>query len=340
MSKLKNTLSMPLADDLHVHLRQDDMMRSVVPLVRPGGVGRCLVMPNTVPPIQTVKDALAYQKQLSALDPELVYLMTLYLTPSLKPETIRDAKKAGLVGVKMYPRGVTTHSDEGVDDLSTFYPVFDAMQDAGLVLDIHGEVPAVPNSEICVLNAEERFLPHLRSLHRDFPDLRIVMEHVTTAAAVDTIMSLGNTVAATITVHHLDMIVDDWAGRNHNFCKPVAKYAHDRAALQYVVRKGHERFFLGSDSAPHPRGAKECADACAGVFTAPLLLAYLADTFDRLGCIDRLADFTSTFGRRFYNLPPHKTTVTLSRKMQTVPECFGTVVPYRAGEALAWTLAD
>lgn len=330
---------MPAADDLHAHLRQGAMMRTVTPLVRRGGVGRCLAMPNTSPPIDTVEAALAYREALRAIEPAVEFLMTLYLTPALSADTVRRAAEAGIVGVKLYPRGVTTNSAGGVDALGGFYDVFEAMQEAGLVLEIHGEVPATPDGDVCVLNAEERFLPRLRRLHRDLPELRIVLEHVTTAAAVDTVMSLGDTVAATITAHHLDLVVDDWAGRNHNFCKPVAKYAHDRRALRYVVGEGHPRFFLGSDSAPHARETKECAQACAGVFTAPLLLPYLADTFDRLGMLKRLPHFASRFGRAFYGLPAQKATVTLKRAAQTVPDTFGSVVPYRAGDTLAWTLA-
>ena len=334
-----DSLTLPRADDYHVHLRQDGMMRSVVPLLRRGGVGRCLVMPNTRPPVTTVADAIAYRESLNAIDPGIEYLMTLYLTPALTPDAVRGAAEAGITGVKLYPRGVTTHSDEGIDDLEPLMPVFAAMQETGIVLEIHPESQSDPGRDVCVMNAEEDFLPKIGQLHSAFPELRIVVEHVTTAEAVAFVERVGDTVGATITAHHLDLIVDDWAGRNHNYCKPVAKYPHDRDALRRVVRDGHARFFLGSDSAPHPREAKECASGCAGVFTSPLLLPYLADTFDRLGMLDRLEGFVSEYGRKFYGLPPLAEFVTLLRNRRVVPESYGSAVPYRAGETLNWSMS-
>ncbi len=332
-------LTVPRADDMHVHLRQGELMQLVAPLVSAGGVGRCLVMPNTKPPITSIAQAAEYRDSLHALAPEVDLLMTLYLTPELTPQAIRGAREAGVVGVKCYPRGVTTNSDAGVEDLMVYAGLFSAMVDEGLVLELHGEIPSNPELDVCCLNAEEMFLTELRRLHLEFPSLRIVLEHVTTAEAVDCVSRLGETVAATITAHHLDLTVDDWAGRNHNFCKPVAKYPHDRDALREVVRSGHNRFFLGSDSAPHRRDAKECACGCAGVFTAPLLLPYLADSFERIGCLDRLPAFAAEFGRRFYGLEATGKTVTLVREEQTVPDTYGPVVPYRAGETLGWRVA-
>ncbi len=335
---MTDTLQMPRADDWHVHLREGTLMETVTPLLRAGGIGRCLVMPNLVPPVATVARAEAYRRALVALEPRVAFCMTLYLTPALTPDEVRRAADAGVVGIKYYPHGVTTHSASGLADVLACEDVLAAMEAAGLVLELHGEVPPDPASDVCVLDAEARFLPTLHTLHARYPRLRIVLEHVTTAAAVETVRALGATVGATITAHHLDLMVDDWAGRNHNFCKPVAKYPADRAALRAVVREGHPRFFLGSDSAPHPREAKECASACAGVFTSPLLLAYLADTFDGLGCLDRLADFASGFGARFYGQAPSTETVRLVRRPQRVPAAYGPVVPYRAGDTLNWSL--
>jgi dihydroorotase len=336
---MMKTITMPLADDFHVHLRQDGMMRLVTPLVQAGGVGRCVVMPNTVPPVAATEEALRYRDALRALAPAVEFLMTLYLQPSLTPAEIRRAKGSGVFGVKCYPRGVTTNSDRGVEDLAVYDPVFAAMEQDGLALLLHGEMPGNAGLDICILNAEQRFLPELERLHRRFPALRIVLEHVTTAEAVACVRALGDTVAATVTAHHLDLVADDWAGKNHNFCKPVAKYPHDREALRAVVREGHPRFFMGSDSAPHPRSAKEAACGCAGVFTSPLLLPYLADCFERIGCLDRLQDFCCTHGQRFHGLTPLEGQVTLERVEQTVPAAYGDVVPYRAGQKLAWRLA-
>jgi len=334
-----DTLRMPPADDLHVHLRQDDMMRRVVPLLRAGGVGRCVVMPNTVPPVAAAADAACYRDTLLALAPDVEFLMTLYLQPSLAPAEIRRAKQAGVFGVKCYPRGVTTNSDRGVEDFAAYDSVFSAMEQEGLALLLHGEMPGNPDRDTCILNAEQRFLPELERLHSRFPALRIVLEHVTTAEAVACVKSLGKSVAATVTAHHLDLIADDWGGKNHNFCKPVAKYPHDREALRAAVREGHPRFFLGSDSAPHPRSAKETACGCAGVFTSPLLLPYLADCFERIGCLARLRDFCCTYGHRFHGLAPLEGEITLERAEQTVPAAYGDTVPYRAGQTLAWRLS-
>eukprot|EP01137_Pigoraptor_chileana_P018369 Opistho-2@77732 len=218
------------------------------------------------------------------------------------------------------------------------------MEEHGMVLNIHGEVPSDASKNICVLNAEEHFLRHLEEIHRDFPRLRIVLEHVTTAAAVEKVKSLGSTVGATITVHHLELTVDDWAGRNHNFCKPVAKYPADRDALRAVVREGHDRFFLGSDSAPHARKTKETAVGCAGVFTQPYILPYLAHTLEKIGCLDNLRKFACDNGRKFYGLPEARETVTLVRSPLKVADEFpfgegeGAVVPFLANEAISWQL--
>ena len=331
-------LIMPYADDFHVHLRQGALMRTAVGALRQGGVGRCLVMPNTRPPVATTEQALAYRDELRRLDERVEFLMTLYLTADLTPAELSRAARAGLAGVKYYPPGVTTHSEHGVADLAARADLLAAMEAEGLVLELHGEVPSRPADNVCVLNAEQAFLPLLEQLHARHPRLRIVLEHVTTAAGVAAVERLGATVAATVTAHHLELTADDWAGHNHNFCKPVAKYPEDREALRRVVRAGHPRFFLGSDSAPHPREAKECAAACAGVFTAPWLLPYLADTFDRLGCLPRLPAFASEFGRRFYGLPPARETLALVRRPLTVPALCGPVVPYRARATLAWAL--
>jgi len=331
-------MELPLLDDLHVHMRQGEMLRNVVPQTATGGVGRCVVMPNTDPPITTVEQVVAYRRELEACGTGLDFLLTLYLCPDLTPALLHDAQAEGVVAVKCYPQGVTTHSHWGVRDLGAYDHLFGAMEKLGLLLLLHGEVPSRLEDDICILNAEERFLPEVERIHRRFPALRIVLEHVTTREAVACVRGLGDTVGATITVHHLELTVDDWAGRNHNFCKPVAKYPHDRAALREVVAEGHPRFFLGSDSAPHPRSAKEGACGCAGVYTAPLLAAYLADTFETMGCLDRLQPFCCEFGHRFYGLPAPKGSVRLEAFEQVVPGEFHGVVPFRAGETLRWRI--
>ncbi|PAV20968.1 dihydroorotase [Pyrrhoderma noxium] len=248
--------------DFHVHLRQDEMCSLVTPLVRAGGFKLAYVMPNLKPPITTTDMALKYKAELQSIDPETEYLMTLYLSPELTPEEIKKAAKAGIVGVKSYPRGVTTNSDGGIESYEAYYPVFQAMQEVGMVLNLHGEIPSDSDSNICVINAEAKFLPHLKKLHQQFPLLKIVLEHATSRAAVEAVKSLGPTVGCSITVHHLALTVDDWAGQSFNFCKPVAKFPDDREALREVIREGHSRFFLGSDSAPHPVSSKSTSTPC------------------------------------------------------------------------------
>eukprot|EP00126_Sphaerothecum_destruens_P010849 Sdes_comp20817_c0_seq2m17259 len=313
-----------------------------------GGICRAYVMPNLVPPIVSVEHALQYQKKLSKINPSVEYLMTLYLHPDLTPKDIHQGKKAGIVGVKSYPRGVTTNSESGIEDYKFYYPIFQAMQDCDMVLNLHGEVPSDPRNNISVMNAENHFLAHLRTLHKDFPKLRIVLEHATTAEAVETVKTMGETVACTITIHHLHLIIDDWMGKNHNFCKPVAKTPADRQALRKVVMEGHPRFFLGSDSAPHSRNHKETDCAHAGIFTSPLLAQYVAHIFDKLGCLARIKDFTSTFGRRFYKMPDPHQTITLVKRPSKVPAFISyginsdspahQVVPFLAGQTLDWSI--
>ncbi|KAJ3298443.1 hypothetical protein HK104_010703 [Borealophlyctis nickersoniae] len=345
------TLTVPLADDLHTHLRQGALMRLVTPLLKQGGVSTALVMPNLKPPITTTDQALAYKSELEALAPGVKFLMTLYLTPELTPEEIFKAAKAGVVGVKSYPRGVTTNSDSGIESYTTYYPIFKAMQEANMVLNLHGEVPSDADKGICVLNAEEQFLKHLKQLHADFPKLRIVLEHATTKAAVEAVKSLGETVGCTITVHHLQLIVDDWAGQCHHFCKPVAKYPHDRDALRAVIKEGHPRFFLGTDSAPHPRHLKENAASCAGVFTGPYVLQYLASILDLFGALDQLRPFACENGRRFYGLPEQSqsgSAMLVNKEMKVAEEIEyvddegvkRAIVPFMAGRTLQWSLSQ
>lgn len=334
-----NVLEIPVADDFHCHLRQAEMMSHIAPQVRPGGISRALIMPNTVPPISTTAMAMEYKAALTALDDQVEYFMTLYLNPELTPDEIRAAKAAGCVGVKSYPKGLTTNSEAGVEGYEEFYPIFAVMEEVGLVLELHGEVPSSPEDNICVMNAERAFIPFLKDLHRRFPKLRIVLEHATTSDAVEAVRECGDTVACTITAHHLDIIIDDVVGMVHNYCKPVAKYPADRQALVSVIKEGHPRFFLGSDSAPHPRDKKEAACACAGVFTSRFLVLYLADTFDRYGMLDRLGPFTSEFGAAFYGVPKQERMMTLVREPTVVPDKVeGGVVPYRAGKTLSWSL--
>lgn len=341
-------------DDFHVHLRQGKIMEHVTTRLPAGGYRAAYVMPNLKPPITTTDMAVEYHRQLTELCPGVEFWMTLYLTPSLTPEEIKRAKASGVIfGVKSYPRGVTTNSDSGIESYDNYYPVFKAMEEAGLVLNLHGEVPSDCATDTCVLNAEAKFLPHLERLHTDFPKLKIVLEHATTAEAVELVSKLGETVAATLTVHHLDLVVDDWAGQPHNFCKPVAKYPRDRDALRRVVQTGHPRFFLGTDSAPHPKDTKECAIAHAGVYTSAMALTYLVDLFERLQCLDKLHSFACENGRKFYGIEAKSQggtpSITLVKQDTIVPASYAydneagvqqEIVPFRAKQRVAWSLSE
>ncbi|KAG5288215.1 dihydroorotase [Histoplasma ohiense] len=345
-------VTLPASADFHVHLRDGDMMELVVPTIRQGGVNTVYVMPNLVPPITTVAQALSYKKRLQALEPRVTYLMSLYLHPSITPETIIEAKKNGIIGVKSYPAGVTTNSDSGVIDYAAFYPVFAEMERQHLILNLHGECPS--HGDITVMSAEERFLPTLLDLHSRFPRLRIVVEHLSTAAAVETVKKCGPTVVGTITAHHLSLIVDNALGDPFCFCKPVAKLVADRDALLKAATSGNKKFFFGSDSAPHPAASKRGGDKiAAGVFTQPYATQYVLDALEQ-GCErgslkeayiskDILEGFLGKFGREFYEVPQEETEFfKLSKEKGKILDLLKSektdVVPFRKGEA-TWSLS-
>ncbi|KAI0053047.1 dihydroorotase [Auriscalpium vulgare] len=346
-----STLSVSSPADFHVHLRQGPLSDLVCPHVRLGGFHLAYVMPNLSPPITTTDAALQYKSRLEKIDPSIEYLMTLYLTPDLTPDEIRKAKRAGIVGVKSYPRGVTTNSDGGIESYEAYYHVFAVMEEVDMVLNLHGEVPSDASANIHIINAEPSFLPHLKKLHARFPRLRIVLEHATTRAAVDAVKSLGPTVACTITAHHLALTVDDWAGQSWNYCKPVAKFPDDREALREVIREGHPRFFLGSDSAPHPPPKKSTSSpdhgCAAGIYTSPILLPLVAHLLESFGALNMLEGFVSTFGRTFYGREAAATgitarTVTLRKATGSVVESYAAgdegVVPFWIGRDLGWKI--
>ncbi|SPC66759.1 probable dihydroorotase [Ustilago sp. UG-2017b] len=320
-------ITVPAPADFHVHLRQGKMSELVTPHVAEGGVSLAYVMPNLVPPITSAQQATEYLQSLQALAPKTKFVGTLYLSPALTPAEIAKAARNGIRGVKSYPRGVTTNSDGGIEDYESYYPIFEEMQKHNMILNLHGEVPSNADAGICVLNAEEKFLTHLFKIHGQFPKLKIVLEHATTRKAVEAVKQCGDTVGCTITPHHLELIVDDWAGKPLNFCKPVAKYPDDRQALRDVIREGHPRFFLGSDSAPHPlankypsavthgapgtkasssggddleaTGVVSCGCA-AGVYTSSILVPLCATLLEGFGALDQLASYVSLNGRKFY----------------------------------------
>ena len=332
------SMILPLLDDLHVHLRQDEVMTQVVGETVKGGVGRVLVMPNLKPPILTTQDALDYKAKLQTASTELDYIMCLYLNSAQTPSEIIKAKQNGVNNVKMYPAGVTTNSQYGVDNIKSFYEIFEVMQDNDMIFNIHGEVPSNAEQNICVLNAEISFLPLLEQIHKDFPRMRMIFEHITTKDAVDFVAKANDKIAATITAHHLDLIVDNWGGNAHNYCKPVAKYPVDRQALRNAVASGSNKFFLGSDSAPHMKGMKESNCGCAGVYTATYLAQYLADCFERINCLDKIQGFATEYGADFYQIARQTKAFELIKEPTIVSKEIHGVVPFRAGETLNWSI--
>ncbi|EWC48857.1 hypothetical protein DRE_00162 [Drechslerella stenobrocha 248] len=358
-------IELPPAADFHVHLRDGEMMETVTPTIEKGGVNLVYVMPNLVPPVTDPETAIAYMAKLQRLSPNTTFLPTLYLHPSITPATVAHAARHGIVGIKSYPRGLTTNSDSGVLSYEQFYPVFQAMSDHGLVLNLHGECPSTPaedvagidDQDITILNAEAKFLPTLLSIHAAFPDLRIVLEHCTTADAVEAVRTCGPTVAGTITAHHLFLTIDHWADDPFCYCKPVAKLPADRAALLAAASSGDPKFFLGTDSAPHPRLAKQgrasgTAKTVAGVFTQPYAVQLVAEAFDKVGKADRetLEGFCCRHGREFYRVAEkgledagkEKRRIVLMKGMgeKVVGEVGNGdsgVVPFRAGEEV-WSL--
>jgi dihydroorotase len=338
------TLTRP--DDWHLHLRDGAALRAVLPHTAQR-FARAIVMPNLKAPVTTVTQALAYRERiLAALPPGARFepLMTLYLTERTTPEEIAAAKKSGFVrAVKYYPAGATTNSESGVTDLARCHAVFAAMERHELPLLLHGEVtdPAVD-----VFDREKFFIEqHLAGLVRDFPGLRIVLEHVTTHEAVEFVGQAPATVAATITVHHLlhnRSAMFQGGVRPHYYCLPVLKREEHRLMLVKAATSGNPKFFLGTDSAPHARRTKESACGCAGIYSAHAALELYAEVFEAAGALKQLEAFASHFGPDFYRLPRNHDSVTLVKESWKVPGEFpfgdDTLVPLRAGETVAWKL--
>jgi dihydroorotase len=334
-------------DDLHLHLRDGEAMRSVLPFTA-ARFARALVMPNLRPPVTATQQALAYrQRILDALPAGAAFepLMTLYLTDRTDPAEVDRARASGcIVGFKLYPAGATTHSDAGVTDIRKVDAVLSRMEERDLALEVHGEVT---DPQVDVFDREARFIDAvLTGLATRFPRLRIVFEHITTRAAVQFVLGSRPGIAATLTPQHLLMNRNAlFAGglRPHHYCLPVLKSETDREALNAAVASGDPRFFLGTDSAPHARGAKETACGCAGIFSAHAAIELYAQAFEAAGALARLEAFASEHGADFYRLPRNEGRITLVRTPWEVPRSypFGTeeLVPLRAGESVGWRLA-
>ena len=332
-------------DDWHLHVRDGDALHTVVPHTA-AQFARAIIMPNLRPPVTTAEQALAYKSRIQAAVPAGVAfepLMTLYLTDNLAPSEIKLASEAGVVAVKLYPAGATTNSDAGVTDLRKTYKTLEAMQKEGLLLLVHGEVTS---PEIDLFDREAVFIDtQLIPLRRDFPELKIVFEHITTKEAAHYVRDADGYLGATITAHHLlynRNAIFTGGIRPHYYCLPVLKRETHRLALVEAATSGNPRFFLGTDSAPHPAHLKEHASGCAGCYTAHAALELYAEAFEAAGALHKLEAFASFNGADFYALPRNADTVTLKKESWTPPESFalgeGLLKPLRSGEQLAWRM--
>lgn len=339
-------LTITRPDDWHLHVRDGSVLNSVVPATA-ACFGRAIIMPNLVPPVTDASMAMAYRERILAAAGDTGFdpLMTLYLTESTTPETIREAKAAGVIAAKLYPAGATTNSASGVTDIRNIYPVLEAMADCGMLLLVHGEVT---DADIDIFDREKVFLERvLAPTLQAFPQLKVVLEHITTADSAEFVRShTGGNLAATLTPQHLmynrnHMLVG--GVRPHLYCLPILKRNKHQLALREAVASGDPRFFLGTDSAPHAKDKKEAACGCAGCYSAYGAIGLYADVFEELGILDKFEAFASFNGPDFYGLPRNTDTITLVREPWTMPEQLpladGTIVPLKAGETVNWRLA-
>jgi len=335
-------------DDWHLHFRDGDMLRETVPATA-RCFNRAVVMPNLVPPVTTGALAAAYRERILAARPAgstFEPVMTIYLTDTTTPQDIADAKAAGVLAAKLYPAGATTNSHSGVSSLSKLFPVLEAMVQHDMLFLVHGEVT---DHDVDIFDREKVFIDkHLTQIVAQFPNLRVILEHITTGDAVQFVTSASDKVAATITPQHLllnrnDLLVG--GVRPHNYCLPVLKRRTHQEALRAIVQTGNPKFFLGTDSAPHAKHRKETACGCAGCYSAWSAIELYAQVFEELGVLDKLEGFASHYGADFYGLPRNSSTIKLVKQPWSIPEEImlpdgSPIVPFFAGQTLNWKLAD
>lgn len=343
---MTDTLTLIRPDDWHLHLRDGAAMQSVLPHTA-RQFARAIVMPNLKPPVTTVEAAHAYrQRILAAVPPGVDFepLMTLYLTDNTPPAEIARARQSGFIhAVKYYPAGATTNSDSGVTDLHKAYPAIAAMEEHGVPLLLHGEVT---DSDIDIFDREAVFIDrYLSKLIRDFPALKIVLEHITTQQAAEFVKTAPANIGATITVHHLlynRNAMFRGGIRPHYYCLPILKRETHRQALIAAATSGNPKFFLGTDSAPHAQHTKEAPCGCAGIYTALTAIELYAEAFEQAGALNKLEAFASFYGADFYGLPRNTQKITLKKEPWTVPASLDMandkLIPLRAGETITWTL--
>ncbi|MCK5780924.1 MAG: dihydroorotase [Psychrilyobacter sp.] len=330
-----NEITIIKPDDFHLHIRD---FPDAEKYINDSSIwfSRALVMPNTLPPIDTPEKMIAYKKQIEASNEKIEPLMSFKILSSLKSVDIINFKKAGALIGKLYPKGVTTNSSDGIENLRELYPIFAAMENQKITLSIHGEDPSVS-----LFQREKAFIPKLEQLTKDFPNLKIVLEHISTIEGVAFILSSSDNVAATITAHHLLFSVDDLMGgpfNPHLFCKPIIQTVEDRGVLRAAAVSGNPKFFFGSDSAPHIKSKKECSTSAAGIYSAPLAIPVVVEIFDNYGKINQLENFLSGFGADFYGLSRNSDKITIKRKKWKVPSEYHGVVPMLANRELNWSL--
>jgi dihydroorotase len=334
------TLTIRRPDDWHVHLRDGDMLKAVA-LYTARQFARAIVMPNLVPPVTTVEAAAAYRDRIvAAAGDGFTPLMTCYLTDNTSPDEIARGFEEGVwIAAKLYPAGATTNSASGVTNMRAIYPALERMEKTGMVLCVHGEVT---DPDVDVFDREAVFIERVLSqVVRDFPALKVVFEHITTIDAADFVSGSGPNIAATVTPQHLIINRNAiFAGglRPHSYCLPVAKREEHRIGVRNAATSGSAKFFLGTDSAPHSREAKESACGCAGIFNAPFALESYATVFEEEGALDKLEAFASVNGAEFYGLPLNEGTITLERAEVEVPQEIDGIVPFHAGERLRWRM--
>ena len=342
-----DTLTITQPDDWHLHVRDGQALTSVIPDTA-RRFGRAIIMPNLKPPVTTTEEAMAYRERIMRAVPAgtgFEPLMTLYLTDNTGADEIRKAKQNGKIhAVKLYPSGATTNSDAGVTDIRKTYTTLAAMEEHGIPLLVHGEST---RTDVDVFDREKVFIDEtLIPLNKQFPHLQIVFEHITTAEAVEFVMSSDSSIAATITAHHLLMNRNAMLAGGihpHYYCLPVLKREKHRVALVEAATSGHNRFFLGTDSAPHAKDKKETACGCAGIYTAHAAIELYAEAFDEAGKLDQLEGFASFNGADFYKLPRNKKTITLVKETWSVPESLplgdSLLVPFRANKDIPWKIS-
>ena len=327
------TLQSPL--DMHLHLREGAMLERVTPLSAESFSG-AVIMPNLVPPLDSLDRLLVYRESINQnARPDFQPFMTVFFKPYTREEL--EALRPHILGIKLYPKGATTNSEAGMDDIKEATSTLEAMEELGIPLLVHGEDPSA-----FVMDREKAFFKTFEHLATTYPKLMIVMEHITTAGSLELLDRFEN-LFATVTLHHLAISLDDVAGgllRPHLFCKPIAKRPEDRDALLAAALEAHPKLSFGSDSAPHPVHAKEACGCAAGVFTAPMILPALASLFEANGALNNLQAFVSDRAHAIYGVTPPRKTVTLKKEPWKVPDRYGDVVPYLAGETLPWSIAS